>query len=106
MQFVFAGFTQDRGFRVFAFERMGEDRILRKYAVRADTALLRSYGIKMQELALLCRGFLEKRDNNGETGPFTFSEHEMSLYAKACTAAREAAALRKKPLRRSPTEVV
>ena len=83
MDFIFNGFTQDMGFRVFAFERMGPDRIRTKYTVRADLALLLRYGIRMQELPLLCRGLLERRSDNGEeTGALTFTEDDMRLYAK------------------------
>jgi hypothetical protein len=82
MQFILTGFTQDMGFRVFAFERMGEDRIRTKYAVRADLALIQRYGIRLQELPLLCRRLLERRDNGEKEGTLTFTEDEMSLYAK------------------------
>ena len=82
MQFIFTGFTQDMGLRVFAFERMGADRIRTKYTVRADLALILRYGIRMQELPLLCRNLLELRDNGGENGTLTFTEDQMCLYAK------------------------
>src|SRR5205823_3971388 len=81
MQIILTGFTQDMGFRVFAFERMGEDRIRTKYTVRADLALIVRYGIRLQELPLLCRKVLERHDN-GESGTLTFTEDEMCLYAK------------------------
>src|ERR1700674_5358916 len=80
MQFILTGFTQDTGFRVFAFERVGEDRT--KYTVRADLALVLRYGIRLQELPLLCRSLLERRDNGEETSALTFTEDEMCLYAK------------------------
>lgn len=105
MQFVLTGFIQDGGFRVFAFERMGEDRKWTKYAVRADLVLIRRYGIRVQELPLLCRGLLERRDGE-ETRAFTFTEDEMCLHAKDSEAARLAAALRKKTPRRPPSENV
>jgi len=82
MQFILTGFTQDMGFRVFAFERMGEDRIRTKYTVRADLALILRYGIRLQELPLLCRGLLERRENGEEASTLTFTEDEMCLYAK------------------------
>jgi hypothetical protein len=83
MQFIFTGFTQDMGFRVFAFEGVGLGRIRIKYTVRADLALLLRYRIPMQELPLLCRRLLERRNENGEEkGAVTFTEDEMRLYAK------------------------
>ena len=41
MQFILTGFTQDMGFRVFAFERLADDRTRTKCSVRADLALIR-----------------------------------------------------------------
>lgn len=82
MQVIFTGFTQDMGFRVFAFERRGEDRIRTKHTVRVDLALTLRYGIRTQELPLLCRNLLERCDNSEKTGALTFTEDEMRLYAK------------------------
>ena len=59
MQYILTGFTHDMGFRVFAFEGIGEDRVRTEYKVRADLALIHRYGIRVQELPLLCRGILE-----------------------------------------------
>ena len=42
MQFLLTGFTHDMGFRVFAFDRIGEDRIRTRCTVRTDLALVRS----------------------------------------------------------------
>ena len=102
LQFILTGFTQDMGFRVFAFERMGEGRVRTKFTVRADLSLIRRYDIRMQELPLLCRNLLE-RCNDVETCTVIFTEAEMSLHAQDCAAARQAAALKRKP-RRPPLE--
>jgi hypothetical protein len=100
MQFVLTGFTQDMAFRVFAFERMGLDRVRTKFVVKADLALVRRYGIQVQELPLLCRNLLERRDD-GEAGQtLIFTEDDMCLHAKDRVAARDAAALKRKPPRR------
>jgi len=104
MLFVLTGFAQDMGFRVFSFERIGEDRVRTRFAVRADLALVLKYGIRLQELPLLCRSFLERRDEADEKRALTFGEDEMRLYAKGCLAARDASAQRKKPARRPPSE--
>ncbi len=106
MQFIITGFIQDMGFRVFAFEHIGDDRTRTKYTVRADLALIRGYGIRVQELPLLCRGLLERRDNGDERRTLTFTEDEMCLYAKDCEAARDAAAQKKKLPRRPPSKNV
>ena len=106
MQFMLTGFTQDMAFRVFAFERMGSDRIRTKMVVRADLALIRRYGIQMQELPLLCRNLLERNENDADTHTLTFGEDDMSLHAKDRASAKEAAASKRKPPRRTPSENV
>ena len=100
MQFVLTGFTQDTGFRVFAFDGVGADRTHTAFTVRADLALSRKYAIPIQDLPLLCRTFLERGEASGESRTFTFSEDEMRSYSKGVTAIREEAARRKKPPRR------
>jgi hypothetical protein len=104
MQFILTGFTQDAGFRVFAFQRMEADRSRTEFTVRADLALIRRYGIRMQELPLLCRSLLDRREAADETRTVTFTEDEMRLHAGACEAARLAAAQKKRPPRRPPSE--
>jgi hypothetical protein len=59
----------------------------------------------MQELPLLCRRLLEQRSELDEAHVLTFTETDMSAYAKECVAARIAAAERKKPPHR-PSENV
>ncbi|MFZ0592139.1 MAG: hypothetical protein WAM39_16860 [Bryobacteraceae bacterium] len=103
MQFSLVGFSQDTGFRVFAFEGVGADRTRTTYTVRADLALTRRYGIRMQELPLLCRGLLERRGEGEQMYAVTFTEEEMCLHAHNCEEARHAAMLKRKPTRRVPT---
>ena len=95
---------QDMGFRIFAFECVGEDRIRTQFRVRADMALIRNYGIRIQELPLLCRGVLERREEESAVRAFTYTEADMSLHADGC-ATREAAQKRKTP-RKPPSENV
>ena len=97
MRFILTGFTQDFGFRVFAFERIGENRMRTACTVRADLALSRRYEIQMQELPLLCRGLLERRDEGDGLRALTFTEDEMRLYMQERRAAREVAAQKRKP---------
>ena len=95
MQFVLTGFTQDIGFRVFAFDGIAGDRTRTPFTVRTDLALSRRYGIRMQELPLLCLGLLERRDEGEQTHTMTFTEEGMRLHADHCAAERDAAAKRK-----------
>ncbi len=61
MQFSLIGFRQDTGFRVFTFEGTAADHTRTAYTVRADLALTRKHGIRVQEFALLCREILGRR---------------------------------------------
>src|SRR5450432_2354183 len=104
MQFILTGFTQDLGCRVFAFEGVAPDRVRTAFTVRADLALIRRYGIQIQELPLLCRGLLEHRDEASVALAFTFTEEEMRIWATARAAAKDEAAHRRKPPRRPSPE--
>jgi hypothetical protein len=104
MQFVLTGFKQDLGCRVFAFEGIAVDRIRTAFTVRADLALIRRYGIQIQELPLLCRSVLERRDESSEMLAFTFTEEEMRNWSVARAAAKDEAAHRRKPPRRPASE--
>lgn len=100
VQYILTGFTHELGFRVFAFELIGEDRVRTSYSVRADLALTKRYGIQVQELPLLCRSILEQRDGNDTQRAFTYTEDAMCL--RANTRAEEAAAQKRKPPRGAP----
>jgi hypothetical protein len=104
MQFILTGFTQDMGFRVFAFEGIGDDRLRTKFTVKADLALIRRYGIRIQELPLMCRGLLDRRIEGEDQRTLIFTEEDMSMWAKNSLAARDAAAAKRKPPRRPPSE--
>lgn len=96
MQFILMGFTQDTAFRVFEFDYVGPSQPRTQFTVRADLDLIRRYGIRVQELPLLCRGVLETREESEEARAFTFTEEKMNLYMKDCAAAKELAAQKKK----------
>jgi|ERR1700735_5523469 len=100
MLFVLKGFTPETGFRVFAFDGIAEDRTRTEFKVRTDLSLIRTYGIRVQELPLLCRGLLERRDEADVTHTLTFSEDEMRLYASSRAAEKDAADKRRS--RRAP----
>ncbi|MFN7939644.1 MAG: hypothetical protein U0R19_40335 [Bryobacteraceae bacterium] len=105
MQFVLRGFSQVVGLRVFAFEGIATDRTRAMYTVSADLAMSRRYGIRLQELPLLCRSVLERCHEGGEIREFNYSEEQMRLHADGA-AARDEAAKRRKPPRRPATENV
>jgi hypothetical protein len=105
MQFILTGFTQSTGFRVFAFERIGADRTRTPFTVRTDLELIRKYGLRGQELPLLCRALLERHDEAEEERTWIYTEDEMRLYASNCAAERDAAQ-KKKWLRKAATDPV
>jgi hypothetical protein len=104
MQFILTGFTQDREFRVFAFEGIGADRVRVAFTVRADLSLSRTYGIRLQELPLMCRAVLEHREEGEAESSMTFTEDAMRLHATNSSAARALAAQKKKAPRRPASE--
>jgi len=101
MYFVLNGFTESMGFRVFAFEGIMADRQHGRvsFTVRADLALTRKYGIRLQELPLLCRSVLERGDKDDEKRAYTYTEEDMRLQVERI-AARVEAARHSKPPRR------
>ena len=99
MQFILTGFTHDMGFRVFEFDRLGEDRSRTKCTVRADLSMIRRYGIQIQDLPLLCRDLLDRSDERNELQSLTFTEAEMRACANERTAARELAVSKRKSRR-------
>jgi hypothetical protein len=107
--FVLNGFTSELGFRVFAFERIEDDRTRTSCTVRADLALIRRYGIQIQELPLLCRALLDRVEERG-AGSLTFTEDDMRTCAdEKAAGARELAAKKKrqpqKPSSETPSPV-
>jgi hypothetical protein len=102
MQFTLTGFKQDLGFRVFTFERVAADRSRTPCSIRADLSLVRAYGIRVQELPALCRDFLLQHDPGVQLLAATFTEDDMRHHADHLTAARLAAAERRRPMRRTP----
>src|SRR5581483_10310130 len=103
MQFILTGFTQDLGVRVFAFEGRGTARIRSEYTVAADLAAVRRYGIRVQELPLLCRSLLDGLNEAEENRSLTFTEDQMRVHANNRAAERETAAQKKKSHRDAGT---
>jgi hypothetical protein len=99
MHFILTGFTQDRAFRVFAFEGVVTGQVRVAFTVRADLDLSRRYGIRLQDLPLICREVLEHRTEDEQPHAMTFTEDAMRIHAGNVAAARALAA-QKKPARR------
>jgi hypothetical protein len=95
------GFSQVMGSRVFAFHGVAADRTRTLYTVRADIALAQRYGIRLQELPLLCRAVLERCSEGTENRAFSYSESDMCLYANSAME-REQSTKSKKSRRSSP----
>src|SRR5690606_11447698 len=89
-------------FRVFEFEGIGQDRVRTEYKVRADLALIHKYGIRVQELPLLCRGILEGRKEDEAQQTFTYTESDMRRNAELC-ALRAADSQKRKAPRKPPS---
>lgn len=102
MQYVLTGFSESLGFRIFAFEGVCTGRERRPYTVRADLALARRYGIRLQELPLLCRSILDRLAEDDPGRAFTYSEDDMCCHAVGTAARRLAENKRKNPRRPAP----
>lgn len=94
-QFLLTGFTQAAGIRIYAFEgRIDAKRI--DYTVEVDLALIPGFGIRIQDLPLLCRELLQQRSQPDETSSVVFTEQRMRSHAEKLAVAREEAEHRKK----------
>ncbi len=98
MHYLLTGFTHSTGFRVFAFDGVTDRWVHTAYSVRADLALAMKYGIRVQELPLLCHGILERRGEHDDHRAYTFTEGDMATHANLVSAALEASK-RKAPRR-------
>ncbi len=96
LQFFFAGFTQAAGVRIYAFEGRVDARRI-GCTVQVDLALIAGYGIRIQDLPLLCRDFLQQREQPDEAGALVFTEQRMRSHAEKLAMARKEAEQRKKP---------
>lgn len=102
LQYILTGFTHDLRFRVFAFTCIGDDRGRTEYEVRVDLGLLQRYGIRIQELPLLCREVLERRSQTEEQRTFTYTEADMRVSADLSASRAAVAKNNKKTPRRPP----
>ena len=92
-QFLLTGFTQAAGIRIYTFEgRVDAKRI--DYTVEVDLA--QGYGIRIQDLPLLCRDLLQQRTQPDEISAVVFTEQRIRSHADKLATAREEAKHKKK----------
>ncbi len=102
MRFIFDGFSERSGFRIFAFEGVAEDRSRSPFTVRTGLLLARQYGVPLQELPLLCRQVLERGHDGLGAPEFEYTEDDMCLYAIRAAARAVASRKKKKPPLKPP----
>lgn len=95
-QFIFTGFTQTAGIRIYAFEGTVDVQRIH-FTVTVDLQLIPGYGIRIQDLPLLCRELLQRRVEPDAISAFVFTEQEMRSHSEKLTTAREEAERKKKP---------
>ena len=94
-QFFLTGFAQAAGIRTYAFQgRIDASRI--DCTVEVDLALIPGYGIRIQELPLLCRELLQQQTQPNEISAVVFTQQRMRSHAEKLAAARQEAEDKKK----------
>ena len=99
--FILKGFSQVLESRVFEFEGLMPDSVRASFTVSINMAMARRYGIRLQEMPLLCRTVLDQTSEGEQQRAFTYSEAHMSEYA-GNVAAREEAAKHKRAPKQQP----
>jgi len=94
-QFFLTGFAQAAGIRTYAFQRRIDARRI-DCTVEVDLALIPGYGIRIQELPLLCRELLQQQTQPDEISAVVFTEQRMRSHAEKLAAARQEAEDKKK----------
>ena len=90
-RFILKGFSHVMEVRVFEFESVAADAVRTQFTVQIDIALARKYGIRLQDLPLLCRGVLDQSREATDTRAFMCSEADMQVHAHNLAAQLEAA---------------
>jgi hypothetical protein len=94
-QFFLTGFSQAAGIRTYAFQgRIDATRI--DYTVEVDLALIPGFGIRIQDLPLLCRELLQQQTQPDEISAVVFTEQRMRSHAEKLAVTRAEAELKKK----------
>ncbi len=105
-RFILTGFAQEQGFRRFNFECIGADNTRADFSVRADLDLIRSYGIHVQDLPLLCLELLERSAGAEIAHRLTFTEEDMRLHQADRLAAQRATDQKKRhPRKAAPSNI-
>ena len=94
-RFHLNGFTQTNAIRVYAFEGRIDARRT-DYTVEVDLALIPQYGIRIQDLPLLCEELLQQGTQHDEVRALILTEHQMRGHANTLAMAREESERRKK----------
>ncbi len=97
--FILTGFSQTAAIRIYAFEGIGAGRQRSDYTVKVDLALIPGYGIRIQDLPMLCRDLLQQRVEPDVISALTLTEEDMRSHAERREIAREEASQKKKPPR-------
>ena len=94
-QFFLTGFSQAAGIRTYAFQcRM--DATWNAYTVEVDLALIPGFGIRIQELPLLCRELLQQQSQPVEKSAVVLTEQRMRSHAERLAVARQEAEHKRK----------
>ena len=94
-QFFLTGFSQAAGIRTYAFQgRIDATRT--DYTVEVDLALIPGFGIRIQDLPLLCRELLQQQTQPDEIRAVVFTEQRMRSHAEKLAVTRAEAELKKK----------
>lgn len=91
MAFTVIGFSQNGNIRQFLFERSAGHNTHTRYTVDANLVPLRTFGISVQELPLMCRRLLEALPEGDGTRALTLGEDDMRRHAEAAEAVLEQA---------------
>jgi len=94
-QFILTGFSQAAGVRTYAFEGVLDGKRA-PYTVEVELARIGGYGIRIQDLPLLCRDLLQQLPEAEELSAFVFTEQLMRTHAEKVATAREEAEQKKK----------
>ena len=89
MEFHLVRIDEVDGVRQFAFDRIHSGASRTEVIVRADVTMARKYDIRLQELPLLCRLFLDGLPESELSSPVTLSEHHMMAIRASARMAAE-----------------
>jgi hypothetical protein len=77
MHFALVGHSEADGFRHYVFERVSQKGERTAFTVSANLLLIRRFGIRIQELPLMCRALLESAPETIDSCGFSLSEERL-----------------------------